>query len=111
MRTRYVGFERRARLGYLLGISPSLSGPSVHERQIGFVRWRSLEKITDSDLERLCELAQSDLRSLFERRPQLGRLYAERLLCIALCQGAALHYVDGRNGVKDFDVWSFFASH
>jgi len=34
-----------------------------------------------------------------------------RLLGRDLCQGAALHYVDGRNGVKDFDVWSFYAQH
>ena len=25
--------------------------------------------------------------------------------------GAALHYVNGRNGVKDFDVWSFYAQY
>ena len=30
-------------------------------------------------------------------------------MCRALCQGAALHYLDGRNDVKDFDVWSFYA--
>ena len=22
-----------------------------------------------------------------------------------------MHYVDGRNGVKDFDVWTFYAEH
>ncbi len=38
-------------------------------------------------------------------------MLAERLICIALCQGAALHFVDGKNGVKDFDVWTFFAAH
>ena len=27
---------------------------------------------------------------------------------IALCQGAALHYIDKKNGVKDFDVWFFY---
>ena len=31
--------------------------------------------------------------------------------CVALCQGAALHYVDGRNGVKDLDVYTFYAEH
>jgi len=29
-------------------------------------------------------------------------------LAVALCQGAALHYCDGTNGVKDFDVWFFY---
>ena len=27
----------------------------------------------------------------------------------ALCQGPALHYLEEKNGVKDFDVWSFYA--
>ena len=38
------------------------------------------------------------------------RALDERLICVALCQGAALHYVDGKNGVKDFDVWTFYAA-
>jgi len=36
-------------------------------------------------------------------------LYA--LLLVALCQGAALHYLDGRTGVKDLDVYTVYASH
>lgn len=32
-------------------------------------------------------------------------------LCVALCQGAALHYVDGVNGINDFDVYTFYAEH
>jgi hypothetical protein len=72
---------------------------------------RSREPITGADLARLGELALRDLASLVERETATGRRYRDRLLCIALCQGAAQHYVDGENGVKDFDVWSFFSAH
>lgn len=51
-----------------------------------------------------------DREGFFARNPR-WHLYANRLLCVALCQGSALHFVDGVNGVKDFDVWSFFANH
>ena len=73
---------------------------------------RSYEPITDADLARLAEIADSDRRRFLHRRPE----YRHRLLCVALCQGAGLHYVDvvnrkqEPNGVKDFDVWSFFAA-
>lgn len=72
---------------------------------------RSQVRITRSDLDRLALLAEADRDDLFERRPDTGRLYADRLFAVALCQGAALHYVDGTNGVKDFDVWSFYDQH
>lgn len=72
---------------------------------------RSLERIGRADLRRLAEIAHRDLKSLFERRPETGRLYRRRLFAVALCQGAALHYVNGTNGVKDFDVWSFFRAN
>ncbi len=36
---------------------------------------------------------------------------AGRLLGRTLCQGAALHYVNQGNRVKDVDVWSFYAQH
>ncbi len=69
---------------------------------------RSLRRITKEDLRRLGELAYIDRMAHFERSPITGALYAKRLFAVALCQGAALHYVDHQNGVKDFDVWSFY---
>ncbi len=70
---------------------------------------RSLAPITVDDLRRLGEVARRDREEMFERSPHWSP-YRDRLLCVALCQGAALHYVDGSNGVKDFDVWTFFAA-
>jgi hypothetical protein len=69
---------------------------------------RSLARIDGSDLLRLAALAAEAEAGLFARHPSGAGRYAGRLLCRALCQGAALHYLDGRNGVKDFDVWSFY---
>ena len=37
-------------------------------------------------------------------------MLGEGLVCVALCQGAALHFVDGENGVKDFDLWTFYTA-
>lgn len=71
---------------------------------------RSNERITSEDLARLAQIARSDREDRFTRRPRWTP-YADRVLCVALCQGAALHYVDGRNGVKDFDVYTFYADH
>jgi hypothetical protein len=70
---------------------------------------RSLARIDRNDLLRLAELAADVEAGLFARLPRGAGRYAGRLVCRALCQGAALHYLDGTNGVKDFDVWSFYA--
>ncbi|MGP3919032.1 hypothetical protein [Nonomuraea sp. 10N515B] len=73
---------------------------------------RSLEPISADALDRLSDLAAKDRDKFFRKRPE----YAARLLCVALCQGAGLHFVhlaQGKanpNGIKDFDVWSFFAA-
>ena len=72
---------------------------------------RSFEKITVKDLRRLRDLAELDREDFFLRNPGTARLYAKRVFAVALCQGAALHYVDKTNGVKDFDVWSFYGTH
>ena len=72
---------------------------------------RSLARIGRADLLRLAALAADAEADLFKRNPQGSGRYAGRLLGRALCQGAALHYVNKRNGVKDFDVWSFYAQY
>ncbi len=69
---------------------------------------RSYEPLTIEDLRQLGKLAKADRESLFDRRPDTGDLYRNRLFAVALCQGAALHFLDGKNGIKDFDVWSFY---
>jgi hypothetical protein len=60
-------------------------------------------------LLRLAALAAD--AELFGRNPRAPGRYVGRLLGRAICQGAALHYADGKNGVKDFDVWSFYAQN
>jgi hypothetical protein len=69
---------------------------------------RSYEQIHLSDLKRLAEIALADRTDFFARHPRWRALYSKRLGCVALCQGAALHFIDHTNGIKDFDVWSFF---
>ena len=69
---------------------------------------RSYEPLEKEDLSRLGKIAADDRTDLFRRKPETGRLYSDRLFAVALCQGGALHYLDGKNGIKDLDVWSFF---
>jgi hypothetical protein len=72
---------------------------------------RSLERIKVVDLLRLAALAADGEAELCGRNPEGSGRYAGRLLSRALCQGAALHYANGTNGVKNFDVWSSYAQH
>ena len=72
---------------------------------------RSFEHITIDDLARLAKLAKDDRASFFAKHPNWGRLYARRVLCTALCQGAATHYVYGEVGINDFDVYTFYSAH
>jgi hypothetical protein len=59
-------------------------------------------------------IARDDERGLFKRNPHLA-VYRDRLLVVALCQGGGLHYVQcqkgekRKRGVKDLDVYSFYA--
>lgn len=72
---------------------------------------RSLEPITESDLEELYEGSVKRLREYFVqgRGAKWWQLYnIENPLAVALCQGGAMHYYDKANGVKDFDIWFFY---
>jgi hypothetical protein len=76
---------------------------------------RSFKKIMQDDLARLATLALADFAIFFQRH-QRWRPYADRLMFICLCQGAAGHCVQPSHGtahareggVNDFDVWGFF---
>jgi hypothetical protein len=69
---------------------------------------RRYEPIGPGVLDRLSSMAAEDMANRFMLHPRWS-VYGDRVLCVALCQGAALHYLAGEAGVKDFDVWTFFA--
>lgn len=66
---------------------------------------RSYERLTAEHLGRLSALAAEDRDMFFNKQPT----FRDRHIATVLAQGAALHWLDGRTGVKDLDVWSFFA--
>ena len=68
-------------------------------------RARSQEPVTDGDLRRLQTLALERHAELVRQRPARRDILV--MACVA--QGAAVHRVTGRGGVKDFDVWLFYA--
>ncbi|MGE0646262.1 MAG: hypothetical protein AB7P24_21640 [Nitrospira sp.] len=72
---------------------------------------RSFARINLDDLRRLGRIAAIDRDGLFRRNLDTARLFAPGPFAVALCQGAALHFLDGNNGVKDFDVWSFYRAN
>ncbi len=69
---------------------------------------RSMARIQIEDLRRLAEIARVDLDAYISRSPDPRAAFRPLKLCVALCQGAALHFVDQRNGVKDLDIYTFF---
>jgi len=56
----------------------------------------------------LALIARTDQAEFFDNYPDWARLYSGREICIALCQGAALHYIDRSTGINDFDVYVFY---
>ncbi len=72
---------------------------------------RSLEPITENDLEELYTGSVKRLNEYFVTGQ--GKKWQEfynikQPLAVALCQGGAMHYHDKVNGIKDFDVWFFY---
>jgi len=72
------------------------------------IKERSYETITIEDLKKLRNLALRERIKFFERNPRYREAYWNSLIGIALCQGAALHFIDYKTGVKDFDIWYFY---
>lgn len=71
---------------------------------------RSYERVTKADLRKLAAISAAHRARWFKYGRPSG-VYEHRFLCSALCQGAAVHYVGGKNGVKDFDIYEFYADH
>jgi hypothetical protein len=69
---------------------------------------RSFKAISYGDLKRLVQIAQKDRQEFFKQNPRWKAFYANRVVCIALCQGAAKHYVDSETGINDFDLYTFY---
>lgn len=72
---------------------------------------RLYKRLTREHLRLLAELARDEHEAFFERNPHQAPLYRDRLMAAALCQGAALHYLDDETGVKDLDLHLFYAQH
>jgi hypothetical protein len=72
---------------------------------------RSFERVTRADLKRLARIADDEREDFFSRHPEFAILYRKRLLCTALGEDAALHYLNGVTGVSEFSVWCFYAEH
>jgi hypothetical protein len=62
--------------------------------------------ISGWDLANLATIAEQVHDRLLERSESARESGA--LLARALCQGGARHLCDGKTGVKDWDVWSFY---
>ncbi len=72
---------------------------------------RSPEPLTKEDLKELYAGSVQRLQEYFIRgqgSKWKERYNIEKPLAVALCQGGAMHYHDGVNGIKDFDVWFFY---
>jgi hypothetical protein len=64
--------------------------------------------VRSAELLDLVGLSKQEENAFFARNPRLSAPYRDRLLAVALCQGAALQYLGRGRGVADFDVHYFY---
>ena len=72
---------------------------------------RLYTKLGLSDLKQLQKLALEEHENFIERNTHLRKAYYDSLVGIALCQGAASHYINASVGIKDFDIWLFYVEN
>jgi len=63
------------------------------------------------ELRAISDLADAEERDFFCRNSHLVGVYRNRLIAIALCQGAALQYLGRGYGVNDFDIHYFYSQN
>ena len=95
---------------WLGGIEKCLFVRGITMADVGGVLERSLAVFDVGDLQRLSEIARKDLQRFIANDRESRVDFSNKILCVALCQGAALHQVNRTNGVKDIDVYTFFAA-
>jgi len=67
--------------------------------------------VSPVELQALAALAYTEEESFFARNPHLVQAYRDRLIAVALCQGAALQYLGRGYGINDFDIHFFYAQN
>lgn len=72
---------------------------------------RIYTKLGRNDLKALQKLALEEHEDFFKRNKHLKDAYYDSLVGIALCQGAASHYINPSVGIKDFDIWLFYVEN
>ena len=75
------------------------------------VRNRVYLPVRKRHLRFLAQVTKIEREAFFRRNPSQVSRYRNRFLAAALCQGAALHYLNRKNGVKDFDIHLFYVQH
>ena len=69
------------------------------------------QPVTLKELRDLKTHAVEEEEAFFKRNPHLVEPYRQRLILVALCQGAALQFLGCGHGVKDFDIHFFYAKN